>query len=590
MLQLAIKDRNETINLDQSRITIGREGANTVVLDAEDVSGYHAEIHCESGGVYIIDLGSTNGTSVNGMRINERRKLAAWDRVAFGSVQAELIDTAGRRPTQVVGSRGQARSSAGLESWRLVGQPGAFEIFSRHVIGRDAGCDFTVSSESISRRHARLELREGRLMVTDLGSANGTFVNGQRVRERVLRIGDEVRFDVESFRVEGPVDPGRTSVHPPGGDATRVRGGIDAAGTTVVSNGSSRLEVVAGMEANSFALTKAKYVVGRSAENDIHLGEDSVSSRHAQLEKTGGGWRLTDLQSTNGTFVNGRRIDSVELKPGDRIRFGDVGVKFPQDAPHAALRPGRAVIPGTAVMPRSSDTTPTPQPPQQPRRPVRTAMPIRPNTAGVGPIPGFPAWGYGVAAMVLLFVGAGIFLLSRSDGIFTAGGAYGLRGVPSLDGGYSPGAFIPNFRIDGKSLMYRTGKEERIKTITRALFEEVDSDSIRFDEYFLVHTDLSSSLLLRYRVLFINVKSSSSNNVWVRNRDWSSVLVDDENVEEWKTWLNQHGNSAQPRPNSHPRRRRFIKTRGPDRNISAEHHGLVEVPVNSGRKIWVKKG
>ena len=409
MLQLAIKDRNETINLDQSRITIGREGANTVVLDAEDVSGYHAEIHCAADGVYLVDLGSTNGTSVNGMRINERRKLAAWDRVAFGSVQAELIDTAGRRPTQVVDYMGQAGASASGGSWRLVGQRGTFETSGRHVIGRDAGCDFTVSSNSISRRHARLELREGRLMVTDLGSANGTFVNGQRVRERVLRIGDEVRFDVESFRVQGPVDPGRTSVRPPGGDATRVRGGIDAAGTTVVSNGSSRLEVVAGMEANSFALTKAKYVVGRSAENDIHLGEGSVSSRHAQLERAGGGWRLTDLQSTNGTFVNGRRIDSVELKPGDRIRFGDVGVKFPQDAPHAALRPGRAVIPGTAVMPRSSDTTPTPQPPQQPRRPVRTAMLIRPNTAGVGPIPGFPAWVYGVAAMVLLFVGAGIF-------------------------------------------------------------------------------------------------------------------------------------------------------------------------------------
>ena len=427
-------------------------------------------------------------------------------------------------------------------------------------------------------------------MVTDLGSANGTFVNGQRVRERVLRIGDEVRFDVESFRVEGPADPGHTSVRPPNAAATRVRRDLGDAGAIAASSPPGRLEVVAGMEPRSFGLTKGRYLVGRAAESDIRLREGSVSSRHAQLERTAGGWRLTDLQSTNGTFVNGRRIESMEVHSGDRIRFGDVGVKYSHDTPRPALRSGAAVMPGTAVMPRRLDTTPTPQPPQQPHRPVRTAMPIRPKTTRVETTPGFPAWGYGVAAMVLLSVGAGIFLLSRSDGIFTAGGAYGLRGVPSLDGGYSPGAFIPNFRIDGKSLMYRTGKEERIKTITRALFEEVDSDSIRFDEYFLVHTDSSSSLLLRYRVLFINVKSSSSNNVWVRNRDWSSVLVDDENVEEWKTWLNQHGNSAQPRPNSHPRRRRFIKTRGPDRNISAEHHGLVEVPVNSGRKIWVKNG
>ena len=112
MLQLAIKDRNQNVNLDQSRITIGREGANTVVLEAGDVSGYHAEIHCESGAVYLVDLGSSNGTSVNGKKINQRQKLAAWDRVAFGSVEAEVIDTEGRRPTQMFRAVGQAEASA----------------------------------------------------------------------------------------------------------------------------------------------------------------------------------------------------------------------------------------------------------------------------------------------------------------------------------------------------------------------------------------------------------------------------------------------------------------------------------------------
>ena len=96
MLQLAIKESNDRINLDQSRITIGREGANTVVLSAGDVSGYHAEIHCESDGAYLVDLGSTNGTSVNGRRINRRQKLAAWDRVAFASVGSG--DCRHRRP------------------------------------------------------------------------------------------------------------------------------------------------------------------------------------------------------------------------------------------------------------------------------------------------------------------------------------------------------------------------------------------------------------------------------------------------------------------------------------------------------------
>ena len=130
MLQLAIRDGHEAINLDQSRITIGREGGNTLVLDANDISGYHAEIHCDADGVYLVDLGSTNGTFVNGKRITSRQKLAAWDRVAFATVEAELIDTAGRRPTQVVGYMGQAGViRQRRESWRLVGQRGGFEIF-----------------------------------------------------------------------------------------------------------------------------------------------------------------------------------------------------------------------------------------------------------------------------------------------------------------------------------------------------------------------------------------------------------------------------------------------------------------------------
>ena len=382
MLQMAIKDRKDTVNLDQSRITIGREGANTVVLEADDISGYHAEIHCDSGGVYVVDLGSTNGTSVNGKRLSERRKLAAWDRVAFGSVEAEIVDPEGRRPTQMVRAVGGAESTSGSGAWRLVGKQDAFEISGRHVFGRDSGCDFTLPSNAMSRRHARVELREGRLTVKDLGSANGTFVNSERVREHVLSVGDEVRFDVESFRVEGPGDPGRTTVRPAVGDgATQLRSAVGAAGTTVLPTPSGRLEVVAGMDAKSFGLAKAKCVVGRAAGSDIQMPADSVSSRHAQLERTDGGWRLTDLRSTNGTFVNERRIDSVELKPGDAIRFGEVRVKFAQEAPQAASSSG------TTVMPSRSDTTVV----EFTRR--------------------LPAWSYGVAAFVVVAVAAGVFLL-----------------------------------------------------------------------------------------------------------------------------------------------------------------------------------
>ena len=429
MLQLAIKDSDDRFDLDRSRITIGREGANTVVLNTGDVSGFHAEIHCESGGVYLVDLGSTNGTSVNGRRINQREKLAAWDRVAFASVEGEIVDTEGRRPTQVIGPVAQAQAPTSGGGWRLVGERGAFEISGRHVIGRDAGCDFTVASDSVSRRHARLELREGRLLLTDLGSTNGTFVNGQRVVERVLGIGDQVRFDVESFRVQGPVDLGRTLVPPAAGADTRVESPVEAAGMTVASTPSMRLEVVAGIETNCYALTKTQYVIGRAPASDIELPDDSVSSRHAQLEKTIDGWRLTDLGSTNGTLVNDQRIDSVELKPGDRVLFGDVRVKFAQDLPQAALPADTAVLPGrsgrkfsqdlpqedprsdTIAAPIRLDPAVAEDLPRPTRRPAAPVAPIRSRPRVDERRRPFPAWGYGVAALLVVAVLAGGFLL-----------------------------------------------------------------------------------------------------------------------------------------------------------------------------------
>ena len=382
MLQLAIKGRDDKVDLDQARITVGRDEANTVVLKSDQVSGYHAEIHCESGGVFAVDLGSTNGTTVNGKRLNERQKLTAWDRLTFGSVEAEVVDTDGRRPTQLFRAIDEADSPPNGGAWRLVGARDTFEVSGRHVFGRDASCDFTVSSDTVSSQHARLELLDGRLTVTDLGSSNGTFVNGERIRERVLNLGDTVKFDVESYRVEGPADPARTTLRPAvGGNATQVRPAVGGAGTTVLPTPTSRLDVVAGMGARSFELTKAKCVVGRAAGSDIELSTDSVSSRHAELERTDGAWRVTDLQSTNGTFVNDRRIDSAELKPGDRLRFGDVEVRFAEDSPRQA--PGS----GTTVMPARSDTTF-----------VELTQRI-------------PAWGYGVIGFAVVALGAGLFLL-----------------------------------------------------------------------------------------------------------------------------------------------------------------------------------
>jgi hypothetical protein len=63
-------------------------------------------------------------------------------------------------------------------------------------------------------------------------------------------------------------------------------------------------------------------LIGRARGCDLVLADDSVSRRHAMVVREGDRIILTDLGSTNGTFVNGRRITQVEVQPGDRLRLG----------------------------------------------------------------------------------------------------------------------------------------------------------------------------------------------------------------------------------------------------------------------------
>lgn len=73
---------------------------------------------------------------------------------------------------------------------------------------------------------------------------------------------------------------------------------------------------------------KSQFTVGRSLDNDYVLIDDSVSAHHAKLEASSGRYRLQDLQSSNGTYVNGRRILESEIQIGDFVNFGTVSTKF----------------------------------------------------------------------------------------------------------------------------------------------------------------------------------------------------------------------------------------------------------------------
>jgi hypothetical protein len=69
----------------------------------------------------------------------------------------------------------------------------------------------------------------------------------------------------------------------------------------------------------------SRFSIGRDESCDLTIADMSVSRRHAQLERTADGWLLTDLESTNGTRVNGWRVRSrVPVRPGDLVSFGSL--------------------------------------------------------------------------------------------------------------------------------------------------------------------------------------------------------------------------------------------------------------------------
>ncbi len=82
-------------------------------------------------------------------------------------------------------------------------------------------------------------------------------------------------------------------------------------------------------------------LIGRNRQNDIQIRDPSVSRYHAIIRYVDGQYLVVDLASTNGTFVNGSEVSRArELRPGDRIEFGNVNVVFRSDADGEAAAPG----------------------------------------------------------------------------------------------------------------------------------------------------------------------------------------------------------------------------------------------------------
>jgi len=168
-------------------------------------------------------------------------------------------------------------------------------------IGRDNSNDIAINEPRISRNHAIItELGNGTYEIKDLGSTNGTFVNGERIRQKIIVQGDKV--EVASCLVNWV-----------------------AALTEPETSGQ-----ISTIKEEPFSKIRKTISIGTSNENDIVLTESFVSNYHANLSLlNNGGYYLQDLSSSNGTFINGARIDSKNFTKTDNVKIASANL--PQD-------------------------------------------------------------------------------------------------------------------------------------------------------------------------------------------------------------------------------------------------------------------
>ncbi|HCT41459.1 MAG TPA: hypothetical protein DF427_09915 [Moraxellaceae bacterium] len=206
-----VDNRQPAMWLVDQRLTIGRDKSNGLVIDDEGLSVFHAELRQDDGKLFVWDSGSVNGTFLNGEKVAQKAEVKAGDVIRFHLVEILITDPSkGPAPVLPVVKRDVGKPA--LPQWQLKAMSGAisgkmFLIDGTTVLGRDPGCDIIITGPHVSRRHAEISIRSGQLWMKDLGSSNGSFLNGKRSEESMLKHGDEVKFDAVIFKVVGPSEP-----------------------------------------------------------------------------------------------------------------------------------------------------------------------------------------------------------------------------------------------------------------------------------------------------------------------------------------------------------------------------------------------
>jgi pSer/pThr/pTyr-binding forkhead associated (FHA) protein len=330
-------------------LTIGRHLDNDLVIAGEDILDYHARLERVDRGVKVHPLLDAT-VSLGQQDFSTPVNLTPLDNMTLGQTQLRI--------------RVQDESSISTAGWSLRHVGGARTVIDSSLsVGRAEDAGLTLEDDHISRYHAMLTVQAG-AWLQDLRSANGTFVNGERVVGGVrLFHGDLLGIDTHRFQVccDGedltpikPFDPlppkpmanSTQSQNAPAPDITEF--GVEAP-QPVADLGSLQQELVGAyllgasepVQGQVFPLQMGTTTVGHDPRSSVVLEDASVSAQHAQLMLRAEGLSITNLIATNGTKVNGEPVTTVTLQPGDRLTLGRVHLVYQHKAQPPSLSKSR---------------------------------------------------------------------------------------------------------------------------------------------------------------------------------------------------------------------------------------------------------
>jgi ABC-type multidrug transport system ATPase subunit/predicted component of type VI protein secretion system len=305
----------DTLPLYQSTFKLGRSKSNNIILDDTMVSSQHAQLSFTREGWLVWDLNSSNGTYVNDERIPPGKVMPLHPNhvVRVGRFSFQIRDLQpNETPPPHLGDQVSIRPEP---------QPGLTVYYEGRVLkhplekgkvtlGRKVDNDLQVQDPLVSGHHAQLERHGNTYRIVDLGSTNGLSYQGQRVPQHtfsdgdILYIGQKVAIQ---YRASIGFVPGVAKKKP---EAPKTQ----------------------YLDMRAIPKTGRRITIGRHADNVLVLKNPRVSRYHAVIEQFGARFRLSDLKSDNGTFVNGKRVEKETwIKEGDEIRVGSFRLVFQED-------------------------------------------------------------------------------------------------------------------------------------------------------------------------------------------------------------------------------------------------------------------